>query len=219
MQKSTSRCVTLQCTGKGASTSNLQLQRSLQRLLADIRACRVCERELPLGARPVLRASIAAPILLVGQAPGIRVHQTGIPWDDPSGDRLRAWLGVSREEFYDERWFALVPSGFCYPGRGKSGDLPPRRECAELWREPLLEHLTAVKLTLLIGQYAQAHHLGPRRKSSLTETVRAWREYRPQFIPLPHPSGRNNIWLKRNPWFEGEVLPALRRTCKRLLAT
>lgn len=192
------------------------LRRSLASLLAEVRACRACEGLLPFEPRPVLRAGVEARVLIVGQAPGTRVHQTGIPWNDPSGDRLRQWLGVDRERFYDERYFAIIPMGYCYPGRGKSGDLPPRRECAELWLDRLLEHLPNVKLTLLVGQYAQAHYLGERRKASLTETVRAWREYRPRYLPLPHPSPRNNLWLRRNPWFDDEVVPALRRACRRL---
>jgi uracil-DNA glycosylase len=146
----------------------------------------------------------------VGQAPGTRVHQTGIPWDDPSGDRLRAWLGADRDVFYDERRFAIVPMGFCYPGRGRSGDLPPRPECAPLWHPKLRPLLPEIGLTLLVGQYAQAHYLGSRRHGTLTETVRAWREFLPEFLPLPHPSPRNTRWLAVNPWFERDVVPELR---------
>lgn len=144
------------------------------------------------------------------------MHETGIPWDDPSGNRLRQWMGIDRQRFYDERLVAIIPMGFCYPGRGKSGDLPPRRACAELWLQRLLAHLPAVQLTLLVGHYAQAHYLGARRKPTLTETVRAWREYLPDYLPLPHPSGRNNAWLRRHGWFEAEVVPALREVCKKL---
>lgn len=200
---------------KRGNSSEQKLQRSLARLLKRVRACRACEAHLPLGPRPVLRVSSEAQILVVGQAPGTRVHETGIPWNDPSGDRLRQWLAVDRETFYDERQFAIIPMGYCYPGRGPSGDLPPRSECAELWLDDLLDHLPQRKLTLLIGQYAQSHYLGRRRKETLTATVRAWREYLPEFVPLPHPSGRNNLWLRRNPWFEQEVVPALRQACRR----
>ena len=182
----------------------------LDRLLREVRACRRCAPSLPLGPRPVLRADVRARILIVGQAPGTRVHATGIPWNDPSGDRLRAWLQVDRTVFYDERRFAIVPTGLCYPGRGRSGDLPPRPECAPLWHPRLRALLPAVGLTLLLGQYAQAFYLGRRRKATLTATVHAWQEYLPEFLPLPHPSPRNTRWLQVNPWFEREVLPALR---------
>jgi uracil-DNA glycosylase len=155
--------------------------------------------------------------LIVGQAPGTRVHETGIPWNDPSGDRLRDWLRLDREQFYDERKLAIVPMGFCYPGRGRSGDLPPRPECAKAWHDELLEHLPRIALTLLVGQYALARYLGERRRENLTETVRAWKEYRPTYLPLPHPSPRNNIWLKKNPWFEDQVVPYLRRRVNRVL--
>ena len=159
----------------------------------------------------MLRASAGARVLIVGQAPGTRVHETGIPWNDPSGDRLRQWMALDRESFYDESRFAIVPMGFCYPGRGPSGDLPPRPECAAAWREPLHAALPGIELTLLIGQYAQAWYLGKRRRRTLTETVRAWRDYAPEYLPLPHPSPRNIGWLKRNDWFADEVVPALRR--------
>jgi uracil-DNA glycosylase len=182
----------------------------LDRLLKEVRACRRCEPELPLGARPVLRAHPAARVLIVGQAPGTRVHATGIPWNDPSGDRLRAWLDVDREAFYDETRFAIIPTGLCYPGRGRSGDRPPPPRCAPLWHPRLRALLPNIGLTLLIGRYAQAFYLGARRKPTLTATVHAWREYLPQFLPTPHPSPRNTHWLQQNPWFEHEVLPALR---------
>lgn len=184
---------------------------TLDALLAAVRDCRACEAHLPLGPRPVLRAAASARILIVGQAPGLRVHNSGIPWDDPSGERLRSWMGVSRDFFYDESRIAIIPMGFCYPGRGGGGDLPPRRECAQLWFGQLLARLPNVSLTLLVGQYAQRHFLGNRRKPSLAATVGAWREYGPAFIPLPHPSPRNTPWLQRHPEFERELLPELRR--------
>ncbi len=186
-------------------------------LSKQIRQCTLCEPALPQGANPVFSASPDARILVVGQAPGIRVHRSGIPFDDPSGDRLRSWMGVEREVFYDPARVAIVPMGFCYPGTGKSGDLPPRPECAQAWRKSLLSFLTNIELTLVIGQYAQAWHLAKRRKSNLTETVRSWEEYFPGIIPLPHPSPRNNIWLKKNPWFEEDVVPQLQRSVEPLL--
>lgn len=189
----------------------------LEALLAEVRACRACERYLPLGPRPVLRADARACVLIVGQAPGTRVHATGIPWNDPSGDRLRAWLDVDREAFYDERRIAIVPTGFCYPGRGRSGDLPPRPECAPLWHPRLRALMPGIGLTLLVGRYAQAFYLAERRKGTLTETVRGWREYLPEFLPLPHPSPRNTRWLAVNPWFEREVVPGLRERVHALL--
>ena len=183
---------------------------ALAALLREVRACRLCAEHLPLGPRPVLRADERARVLIVGQAPGTRVHATGIPWNDPSGDRLRDWLEVDREAFYDERRFAIIPVGLCYPGRGRSGDLPPRPECAPRWHPPLRALLPRIELTLLVGQYAQAYYLGPRRKATLTATVHAWQEYLPAFLPLPHPSPRNTRWLQVNPWFAREVLPGLR---------
>jgi uracil-DNA glycosylase len=183
---------------------------TLEGLLAEVRQCRACESHLPLGPRPVLQAGEAARILIVGQAPGVRVHNTGVPWDDASGERLRMWMGVDKDRFYDKNRIAIIPMGYCYPGRGNGGDLPPRRECAELWLDHLLAKLPNIELTLLIGLYAQRHFLGSRRKSTLTETVRAWREYAPEYLPLPHPSARNTPWFQRNPWFENELLPTLR---------
>ncbi len=189
---------------------------ALERLLAEVRACRVCEADLPLGPRPVLRASSGARLLIVGQAPGTRVHATGIPWNDPSGDRLREWLGLDRTRFYDERRIAIIPMGFCYPGRGPSGDLPPRPECARLWWRALLAELPAIELTLLVGRYAHAYHLGARAGPTVSATVRAWREYLPRHLPMPHPSPRNRRWLAEHPWFEAEVLPWLRRRVRAL---
>src|SRR5665811_2190946 len=191
---------------------------NLEALLKAVRNCRACEAHLPLGPRPVLRAGETARILIVGQAPGVRVHATGIPWDDLSGERLRAWMGVDKEMFYDESRVAIIPMGYCYPGRGTGGDISPRRECAALWLDQLLARLPRIELTLLIGQYAQGHFLGRRRKPSLTETTKAWREYAPQFIPLPHPSPRNQPWFKRHSWFEEDAVPALQARINAVLA-
>lgn len=187
-----------------------------EQTLAEVRACTLCEPHLPLGPRPVLLADPRARLLIIGQAPGTRVHQTGIPWNDPSGDRLREWLGLSREQFYDARQIAIVPMGLCYPGRGKSGDLPPRPECAPHWHQRIFDQLPAIELTLLIGQYAQHYYLG-RSHKTLAERVRAWRDYGPERIPLVHPSPRNRRWLQRNPWFELELIPQLRQRVQRLL--
>jgi uracil-DNA glycosylase len=181
----------------------------LNGLLREVRACTLCASALPLGPRPVLQAHAEARILIVGQAPGRKVHVSGVPFDDPSGERLRAWLGVDRDTFYDPRQFAILPMGFCYPGTGRSGDLPPRAECAAAWRAPLLAALNQVQLTVVIGQYALAYHL-PDHKGSLTEAVQGWRSLAPRVWPLPHPSPRNNLWLKRNPWFEQAQIPELR---------
>jgi uracil-DNA glycosylase len=184
-------------------------------LLEEIRACRLCAetpqgRPLPHEPRPVIRAEPTARLCVAGQAPGTRVHNTGIPFNDPSGDRLRKWMGVDRDTFYDVSRIAVVPMGFCFPGLdAKGGDLPPRRECAPLWRARVFAHLPDIELTLLVGGYAQKWHLGAASKSTLTETVAAWRDYLPAFIPLPHPSWRNNAWLKKNPWFAAEVVPLL----------
>ena len=183
---------------------------TLDALLAAVRACRVCEAHLPLGPRPVISAGPTARILVVGQAPGLRVHRTGVPWDDASGERLRLWMGVDTDLFYDQTRIAIIPMGFCYPGRGNGGDRPPRRECATLWLKPLLARLPEIELTLLIGQYAQRHFLGARRKRSLAETVKSWEEYAPEYLPLPHPSPRNQPWFRRNPWFERRLVPELR---------
>jgi uracil-DNA glycosylase len=183
---------------------------TLEALLAAVRQCRACEKQLPLGPRPVLQAGATARLLIVGQAPGARVHATGIPWNDPSGERLRTWMGVAADRFYDASQIAIIPMGYCYPGRGNGGDLPPRPECAALWLDQLLAKLPQIELTLLIGLHAQRHFLGKRRKRTLTETVMAWREFAPEYLPLPHPSPRNTSWFQRNPWFEDELLPVLR---------
>jgi uracil-DNA glycosylase len=182
-------------------------------LLLSVKGCRLCEEHLPLGPRPVVQLDPKAKILIAGQAPGRRVHESGVPFDDPSGDRLREWLGISRDIFYDPTKVAILPMGFCYPGTGKSGDLPPRPECAKTWRQELLQQLTQIKLALVIGQYAQKWHL-PHAQKNLTETVRAWQDYAPGVIPLPHPSPRNNIWLKKNLWFAERLLPALREAVR-----
>ena len=189
----------------------------LEHLLREIRACRICEKHLPLGPNPVLRAGADARFLIVSQAPGIRVHATGIPWNDASGRRLRDWLQMDAATFYDEQRVAIVPMGFCYPGKAGSGDAPPRPECRATWHPRLLPLLPKVQLTLLVGQYAQAYVLGARRKPTLGETVRAWRDYLPAHLPLPHPSPRNVGWFKANPWFEAEVLPVLRKRVHALL--
>lgn len=178
-------------------------------LLKEIRACERCE--LPLGPRPVLRAHKRSRILIIGQAPGTKVHQTGIPWDDPSGDRLRGWLDMDRDAFYDESQIAIVPMAFCYPGKGKSGDLPPPPICSQTWHAQLLQHMPKVQVTLLVGKYAQDYYLGKSRET-LTQRVQRWQEFSPRFWPMPHPSPRNLMWLRRNPWFESDVVPALRRT-------
>ena len=191
--------------------------RSLEELLVAVRKCRACEAHLPFGPRPVLQVGEAARILIVGQAPGARVHASGVPWTDPSGERLRQWVDVKATSFYDESQFAIIPMGYCYPGRGNGGDLPPRRECAPLWLDHLLAKLPRIELTLLIGLHAQRHFLGKRRKQSLTETVKAWREFVPDYLPLPHPSARNTPWFQRNPWFGAELLPELRHRIHSLL--
>ena len=183
--------------------------RSLAGLHTEIARCTVCAKDLPLGPRPVFRVSPTARILVIGQAPGRLVHASGVPWDDPSGKRLRQWMQLEDAVFYDSVQVGIMPMGFCYPGTGKSGDLPPQPECATLWHEVLLAKMPAIELTLLIGQYAQNYYLQDRCKKTLTETVQTWREYAPTHLPLPHPSPRNNLWLKRNPWFEREVVPHL----------
>lgn len=190
---------------------------SLASLLADVRACALCAGHLPLGPRPVVQVHPQARILIAGQAPGRKVHETGVAFNDASGDRLRTWLGISREVFYDARKVALLPMGFCFPGTGTSGDLPPRPECAPAWRAALLAHLNNLQLTLVVGRYAQAHHL-PGQRASLTAAVQDWRRGWPHTVALPHPSPRNNLWLKRNPWFEAELIPLLRVRVSEALA-
>lgn len=199
------------------------MARRLDTLVADIRACRLCVeapkgKPLPHEPRPVLQVSAKASICIIGQAPGTRVHDSGRPFTDRSGDRLREWLGVTSEEFYDAHKFNIVPMGFCFPGQdAKGGDLPPRKECAPTWHESLFAQLPSIRLTLLIGQYAQRRYLGDKAEASLTETVAAWRNYGPAAIPLPHPSWRNTGWLKKNPWFERDVLPTLRSRVQELI--
>lgn len=205
-------------------------------LLQQIESCTLCAEHLPLGPRPVVRAAESARILIIGQAPGTKVHASGIPWDDASGKRLRQWLQTNTDTFYDANQIAIMPMGFCYPGKGKSGDLPPRKECAPQWHETILQHLPNIELTLLIGQYAQLHYLKQdslkrdnnkdndsnepsflQKYKTLTKRVRNWREAPQGFIPLPHPSPRNQIWLKKNAWFEADVVPHLRNEVQRLL--
>jgi len=194
-----------------------QNSKLLEQTLKKVRSCEHCIEHLPFGARPVLQISTLAKILIVGQAPGSKVHATGIPFDDPSGDRLRMWMGVDKTQFYNPDQIAILPMGFCYPGKGKSGDLPPRKECAELWHDQLLQMMTNVELTIIIGQYAMAWHLPEARKESLTNTVKAWKTHWPAKLPLPHPSPRNNIWLKKNDWFEDEIIPSLQQRIESLL--
>ena len=191
---------------------------SFSRLAEEVRACRICAEELPLGPRPVLRGRASARLLIVGQAPGTKVHETGTPWNDPSGDRLRSWMDVDRDTFYDESRIAIIPMGYCYPGcHARGGNLPPRRECAEHWLPRLLACLPRLELTLLVGGYAQKHYLADRMRATLTQTVRAWVDYMPQYLPLPHPSFRNLRWRQQNAWFEKEVVPVLRAKVTRLL--
>ncbi len=189
---------------------------SFTSLMTEVRACKICEAQLPLGARPVLQLHPAARILIAGQAPGRKVHDSGVPFDDASGNRLREWLNVSREVFYDPRQVAILPMGFCFPGSGKSGDLPPRPECEPAWRKQLLDQLHSLELVLVLGRYAQLYHFDAAGLS-LTELVKSWRSYWPNIVPLPHPSPRNNPWLRRNPWFEAELLPSLRKRVSAIL--
>ncbi|MHA6246418.1 uracil-DNA glycosylase family protein [Pontibacter sp. CAU 1760] len=192
---------------------------SLEHLLQQIRSCRICEAYLPLGPRPVLRANTSARLLIVGQAPGTKVHASGIPWDDQSGKRLRQWLGLEPAVFYDPAQVAIVPMGFCYPGKGKSGDLPPRPECARNWHQSLLALMPSIQLTLLVGKYAQNYFLGSTTKATLTETVANWHEYLPKHMPIPHPSPRNQFWIRRNPWFEEDEVPALQTLIQQMRLT
>jgi uracil-DNA glycosylase family 4 len=197
--------------------NNPDRAKKLDVLLKEVRDCTVCAQHLPHGPRPVLRASTTAKIVIIGQAPGRKVHETGIPWNDPSGDLLREWLNVSKEIFYDESRIAIIPTGFCYPGKGAQGDLPPRPECAPLWHPRLAALMPQIELVLLVGQYAQGVILGDSKKSTLTETVRHFADYGPRYIPLPHPSPRNRLWLKRNPWFARDIIPRLQRRIVALL--
>ncbi len=190
----------------------------LPSLLKEVRACTICAAHLPQGPRPVVQVDARARILIAGQAPGSKVHASGVPFDDASGERLRQWMGASREQLYDPTLVAILPMAFCYPGTGSSGDLPPRRECAPLWRHKLLQAMRRIELTLVIGQYALAWHLPDVSTSNLTETVRAWRDHWPRVMPLPHPSPRNNIWLKANPWFAQDVVPALQTRIQGLVS-
>jgi uracil-DNA glycosylase len=189
----------------------------LERLLDDIRGCAVCAAHLPHGVRPVVQAGDGARIVVVGQAPGTRVDASGVPWDDASGARLRDWMGVDAATFYDRQRIALVPMGFCYPGRRPGGDLPPRPECAPLWHERLFAALPNRRLTLLAGVYAHAYYLRDRQGADLTETVRRFRDHTPGLFPLPHPAWRSAIWIRKNPWFESEVLPELRTAVRESL--
>jgi uracil-DNA glycosylase len=195
----------------------IDVKPALDDLLESVRACRVCEAHLPLGPRPVLQAGAAARILVVGQAPGAKVHASGVPWGDRSGERLRDWMGIDAETFYDRARVAIVPIGLCYPGRAHSGDLPPRRECAPLWLDRLLGQLPRIELTLLVGQYAQAQFLRGAGHASVTATTRDWRAHAPRVIPLPHPSPRNVAWFKANPWFDDELVPVLRHRVRTLV--
>ncbi len=195
------------------------MSEKLEALWEEVRGCTLCAADLPLGPRPVLRPSATARLLIVGQAPGTKVHASGVPWDDPSGDRLRGWMGIGRETFYDRRRIAIMPMGFCYPGRlERGGDAPPRPECAPRWHAALRALMPAVELTLLVGGYAQAHYLGARRGRTLTDTVFHWRDFLPAFLPTPHPSWRTRGWVARNPWFEAELLPDLRGRVADLVA-
>ena len=187
-------------------------------LKAQVRACTLCADHLPLGPRPIIRGEESAKLLIIGQAPGTKVHESGVPWDDRSGERLREWLDIDSETFYDENRLAIVPMGFCYPGRDKNGgDAPPRPECASTWHRPVLAQLPNVRLTLLVGSYAQNYHLAGLKKPTMTETVRRWRRYAPSIIPLPHPSWRSSGWVKKNPWFEKDLLPGLRKAVQDVL--
>jgi uracil-DNA glycosylase family 4 len=188
---------------------------AIEQLVSQVKACSICKAHLPSGVRPIIQLSSEAKILIAGQAPGAAADRKGIPFDDASGERLRQWLGVSREQFYDADNFAILPMAFCYPGRGKSGDLPPRKECAQRWRIALLSQMSKIELTIAIGQYAQDYHL--QDKKSVTERVQNWRRYGEHILPLPHPSPRNNIWLKRHPWFEQTLLPELQRRVAMIL--
>jgi uracil-DNA glycosylase family 4 len=189
----------------------------LKTLLSEISKCKVCEPHLLLGARPVFTAHLNSRIVIIGQAPGTAVHKSGIPWDDKSGDNLRKWMGIDKTAFYNTENIAIIPMGFCYPGKGKTGDLPPRKECAPLWHQQLFNQLKNVELILLIGKYAQDYYLKDQTKTTLTETVKHFKDYLPNYFVLPHPSPRNNIWQAKNEWFKKEVLPELNQLIKEIL--
>lgn len=189
----------------------------MKKLLSEIRDCAVCEKFLPNAPRPIIQASSKSKILIIGQAPGQKVQDSGIPWDDKSGDELRRWLNVTKEQFYDSSLFGLMPMGFCYPGKGTSGDLPPRPECAPLWHGKVLTRLKNVKLTILIGQYSQKFYLGKDFNPSITENIKNFEDFLPKYLPLVHPSPRNRIWQKKNPWFEKKIIPTLQNVVKEIM--
>lgn len=189
----------------------------MKQLLTKIQNCTICAEHLALGPRPVVSAAVDSKIAIIGQAPGLRVHQSGIPWDDKSGERLRDWLGVTPEQFYDPQLIALIPMGFCYPGKGKSGDLPPRKECAPEWHEQLLDKMHNIAFTILIGAYSQAYYLPESKSQTLTERIQNFEQFLPSTFVLPHPSPRNNIWMKKNPWFAELLLPELRKRVSDIL--
>jgi uracil-DNA glycosylase len=194
------------------------VQTDFELLVEEVKACTICAPYLPLGPRPVFQIHPKSKILIASQAPGRKVHETGIPFNDPSGNRLREWMGIDRDTFYNPEKIAIIPMGFCYPGTGKSGDLPPRPECALKWHNQLLAQILDVQLILVIGKYAMDWHLGARQKATLTDTVKSWAEYWPQRLPLPHPSPRNNIWLTKNSWFEQTVVPVLKKRVHEILS-
>jgi uracil-DNA glycosylase len=189
----------------------------MEALLHNISQCEICRAHLPLGPRPVVTAHLESKIVIIGQAPGTKVHESGIPWDDQSGRKLRQWLDVSDKEFYNTKNFAIIPMGFCYPGKGKTGDLPPRKECALEWHDAILKKMPKVELVLLIGAYAQKYYLRDNAKRTLTETVGDYKSYLPKYFPLPHPSPTNRFWISKNPWFEKLIVPDLQKTIKRLI--
>ena len=189
----------------------------MKKLIDEVKTCTVCKDFLPYSPRPIFSVSKDCKILIIGQAPGQKVHDSGVPWDDQSGNELRRWLGVDKAQFYNAKLFGLMPMGFCYPGKGAAGDLPPRPECAPLWHHRVLKNMITVRLTLLIGQYSQKFYLGLKFKPTLTENVKNYREFLPKYLPLVHPSPRNKIWQKKNPWFEKEVVPQLRKIVKKNL--
>lgn len=190
---------------------------SINQLIKKASNCNLCEEHLPLGPRPIFRIHPNAKILIVGQAPGTKVHETGIPWNDESGKRLREWMGLDSKDFYNSEKVAIMPMGFCYPGKGKSGDLPPRPECANLWHKKMLHHMKEIKLIILIGKYALQYYLGERIYTNLTETVRNYQKFIPEYFPIVHPSPRNKLWIKKNPWFEESIVPELQKKIHQIL--